>query len=182
MTSTDTWCSPRVVGDGLVDFFHGPVDCDPCSNERSIIQARNAYTIGGLVKSWMETDYENPPYSTTDIWTIKGINEIRLGNVSELVRLVMVSTSTVWWRHQCGTEPIILPGRKEHYARNPRLLFTKRLKFIGDAASSDAKLTKKHGARFDTVLVYYGRRVSAFDKAFARITKWSTYGRATRKP
>lgn len=182
MSSSDTWCSPHAVGNGVQEFFKGPVACDPCSNKRSIIVARVAYTFGGLIKPWLETDYENPPYSTTDVWTIKAIHEMRIGNIDELVRLVMVSTSCVWWRQQCGVEPLILPGGKEHFTRNPRIAFTKRLKFIGDNTSSDVKLTKKHGARFDTALVYYGRRERAFDKAFSHLTKWSTYGRATRRP
>lgn len=182
MSSSDVWCSPHEVNHGVVELFKGPVILDPCSNERSIIQSKFAYTFGGLVKPWMESDYENPPYSSTDDWTVKAIMEMRAHRVDELVRLVMVSTSTAWWRWQCGTEPLILPGRKEHFAKNPRIAFTKRLRFIGDKTSTDEKLKQKFGARFDTVLVYYGRRERAFDKAFAHITKWSTYGRATRRP
>lgn len=173
---SDTWCTPRSIALPLEQFFGGAVDVDPCSNERSIIKAKKVYTWGGLTRRWGRTTYENPPYSCTHPWTVKGFAEMgfeaghqstmQLGgrasgtgpSVDELVRLVMVSTSSAWW-----TLATSCP-------RNPRLLFTKRLKFIGDA---------KNGARFDTVLMYYGKkiaRVRAFEREFKSITRWSTWG------
>ena len=83
----------------------------------------------------------------------------------------MVATSTKWWRKMCGIEPVPMAKNGEIRmlrAPNPRLLFTGRLKFIGDVDC---------GARFDTVLAYYGCRVKAFEKEFASVTKWKTWGR-----
>lgn len=162
--NSDSWCSPPEISGPLELFFGGPVACDPCSNDRSIIKAVKTFTRGGLVLPWGKTTYENPPYSSTDIWTDKGIQEMRAGRVVELVRLTMVSTSVKWWRRQCA-----IPKR------NPRLLFTKRLSFLDpDAAQAGMK---REGARFDTVLTYFGPRVKRFERHFKHLTTWMSWGR-----
>lgn len=167
----DSWCSPRTIAEPLADFFGGPVDCDPCSNERSIIRARAAYTWGGLHRPWggpgvgtgKGTVYKNEPYSNPLIWSEKMVHEMRMGRVTELVRLTMVATSTKWWSISMLETP-----------RRPRLLFTGRLKFIG---SNDDGTPCADSAIFDTVLMYYGRRWSQFDRAFKHVERWTTWGR-----
>ena len=162
--SSDFYCSPKIVTEPLAEFFGGPVAVDPCSNDRSMVLAHQAYTFGGLHRPWGRTSYENPPYSKSGIWTNKAIFELDSGRVEELVRLTMVATSTAWWAKQCLTPK-----------RNPRLLFTKRLFFI-DPFSETPQQTKTN-ARFDTVITYYGPRVRAFEKAFAHVTRWMQWGR-----
>lgn len=162
--NSDSWCSAPEVTEPLEQFFGGPVDTDPCSNDRSIVKALVKYTYGGLHRPWGATTYENPPYSKTGTWTECAISQMRIGNVRELVRLTMVSTSTVWWQRQC------LKPR-----RNPRLLFTKRLSFL-DPFAEDAGM-KREGARFDTVLTYFGPRATAFEAAFRHLTRWMSWGR-----
>ena len=165
MTATsDWWCSPPEVAGPLEQFFNGPVGCDPCSNPRSIIRARVAYTHGGLVLPWARTSYENPPYSAAGAWTDKAISEMKSGTVRELVRLTMASTSTAWWQRQC-----LVPRR------NPRLIFTKRLKFI-DPFAEDAGETRQ-GSRFEPVLTYFGPRVTEFEREFKSIAMWMGWGR-----
>lgn len=170
---SDSWCSPPVVTDPLAQFFHGPVDVDPCSNGNSIVAARVAFTAGGLHLPWRlkrpvsRTGYENQPYSKGKLWAPKAVTELVIGNLDELVRLVMVSTSTEWWGQQCGTLLTYVDG-KGRVPRNPRIMFTKRLKFIGD---------KTFGARFDTALVYYGSRTRQFEKEFSHLARWTTWGR-----
>lgn len=188
---SDSWCSPRSVADPLYDFFDGPVGTDPCSNPNSIIRARRAFHAGGLHLPWTRpkdppTAYRNNPYSDTLSWICKAIREMKKREqpLEEEVGLVMVATSTKWWRHMCGVEPVLVQpdwdrkldrnythtGKmRELVPRNPRLLFTGRLKFIGDT---------DQGARFDTVLTYYGPRVTLFDRTFKHLTKWSTWGRS----
>jgi hypothetical protein len=169
----DSWCTPPEVADPLHDFFGGAVGCDPCSNENSIIRARVAYHAGGLHMPWCAardlknpknlTGYENYPYSKPEPWTAKMLVELKARHLREHVRLGPVATSTRWWRLQCGVEEgVWIPP-------NPRILFTGRLKFMGDVDL---------GARFDTALVYYGPRTKAFDKAFKHLTKWATWGRS----
>lgn len=188
---SDSWCSPHSVADGLVDFFGGPVGTDPCSNPNSIIKARRAFHAGGLHLSWTRpkdppTAYRNNPYSDTLPWICKAVREMHKPELplEEEVGLVMVATSTEWWRKMCGVEPVLvqpdtfgkLTRNYKHTGkllelrpRNPRLLFTGRLKFLGDA---------DNGARFDTVLTYYGPRAERFDRVFKHLTKWSTWGRS----
>jgi len=159
---SDQWCSPRDVAEPLAQFFGGPVGCDPCSNANSIIVSEISYTWGGLHLPWRKpgssnrTAYMNNPYSINVPWAGKALYEMRLGNVHELVTLMMVAPSTAWWSDLCRAP------------RNPRLLFTSRLRFIGDSS---------FGARFDTVLKYFGRRHRAFDREFQHITRWTSWGR-----
>jgi hypothetical protein len=164
MSTSDCWCSPPEVADPLEEFFGGPVDVDPCSNSRSIIRARTAYTVFGLVRPWGKSTYENPPYSDGGAWTEKALSEMRCGNVTELVRLTMASTSSLWWRRQCLVAE-----------RNPRLLFAKRLKFIDPFAVLDGKT--RQGCHFEPVLSYFGPRPKRFTHCFRSITMWSSWGR-----
>lgn len=175
---TDSWCSPKVVGDGLLDLFGGPVDIDPCSNDRSIIPARRKHDHGGLHIRWMGTGYKNDPYSKSALWVRKAMEELYAGHLIELVSLCMFAPSNGWWIEQCGvwnahSPRHMLTRTRWDYAGknrspNPEIIATKRLKFGGD---------REHQARFDCALVYYGRRRAAFYKAFAHITKWTTRGR-----
>ena len=111
----DSCCTPPDITDRLMEFFAGPVDVDPCSNPTSIVQARLKYEEHGLILPWRirrpSTAYENPPYSAAEAWTTKAIAEMECGNVSELVRLTMMCTSTQWWAMQCYKPK-----------RNPRIL------------------------------------------------------------
>lgn len=156
---SDGWCSPRMVTAPVAEFFGGRVHTDPCSNERSIVDAVIAYTFGGLHFPWIKETYENCPFSKTLAWTDKGLAELKSGRCTELVRLTMVSTSSAWW------------SKMARFKINPRFIFTKRLKFRGDAT------TPNQGARFDTVLTYFGKRHKQFDKAFRHLERWSTWGR-----
>lgn len=157
MTS-DEWCTGPEISVPLYDFWG--LCGDPCSNDRSIIRTHSRYTEFGLQLPWWKQTYENHPYSTNDPWQRKACYELKLGRVSELVVLCMMAPSTAWWRGFM-TEP----------KRNPRVIATKRLKFLGpDGNPQDS-------SRFDPALIYIGRRVAAFDKHFAHVAMWSTWGR-----
>lgn len=161
--SSDEWCTPWPIVGPLAQFFGGPVGVDPCSNERSIVRADAHYSWGGLVRSWRskkKTAFMNNPYSTNDPWADKAVYEMKVGHVDELVTLMMVAPSTTWWRTLCVSS-----------RRNPRLIFTPRLKFIGKPNGP------KEGARFDTVLKYFGRRHRAFEREFKHVTRWLAWGR-----
>lgn len=165
--STDEWCSPLEVAVPLFHFW-GYADVDPCSNDRSVIRAHHRYTWGGLTLPWGsgalpglgDQAYANWPYSQNAPWASKARQEMRIGNVAELVVLCMYAASTQWW------QDLMLKPR-----RNPRVLATKRLKFLGpDSKPVDS-------SRFEPALIYYGKRVAAFDREFKSITMWSTWGR-----
>ena len=167
--SSDSLCSPREIVEPVRELFGGEIDCDPCSNEHSIVRALTTYTWGGLARPWggptvgrgKRTAYENHPYSTNEPWAAKAIYELRIRNVRELVILCMCVPSTAWWKSL-----MVKP------AKNPRVLVTKRLKFLGPGGKP-----MKHTARFETALIYYGRRERVFDKLFRHVENWSTRGR-----
>lgn len=169
MSDSDSWCTPPDVTKPLEEFFDGPVEVDPCSNERSLVKSVMAMTFGGLHRPWRlprpkrRTCYENYPYSMGDAWTRKMILELGCGNVLEHVRLVMACTSTQWWSDQCKAP-----------RRNPRILFTKRLAFI---TPFDEPGGKPSSARFEPALVYYGPRAAKFERTFQHITRWTAWGR-----
>lgn len=165
MSESDKWCSPPEVTDPVAEFFDGPVDIDPCSNERSLVLARTTYTSGGLVLPWVGTAYENPPYSQGGPWVAKGLAEMKNGNVRELIRLTMFQSSTQWWSDMC------LKPR-----RNPRILGLTRLKFLDPRQSDPMK--DRQVCRFEPALTYFGPRQKRFDRVFAHLTMWSTWGRS----
>lgn len=158
--SSDAWCSPPEVGDPLFDFW-GWADYDPCSNTRSIIRAREVVIErGGLIRPYQKKTYQNHPYSKNDVWADKAISELKVGNVRELVILCMTATSTLWWSN-------LMHKPK----RNPRVICTKRLNFLGPSGKP------VDSSRFEPALIYYGARTGAFDRCFRSIARWSTWGR-----
>lgn len=158
---SDSLCTPPSIYEPLLDLWNGRIDCDPCSNEHSLIPATEIYTYGGLHRPWGEHTYENHPYSTNEPWIDKAIAEMKIGRVRELVILCMTATSTMWWR-----KAMLVPKR------NPRVICTRRIAFYGPNGKP-----LKSGARFDTSLIYYGAREKAFDKKFQHVARWSTRGR-----
>lgn len=165
--STDDWCSPPEITLRLEEFFGGPVDVDPCSNERSIVKARMAMTTGGLTRPWRLPRpvnlavFENFPYSQGQDWTDKALAELASGNVIELIRLCPMATSTQWWADMC----------KRCARYNPRVLALKRLAFIG----ADGKQSMT--CRFEPALIYFGGAPESFTRTFAPLTRWATWGR-----
>lgn len=167
MSVSDTWCSPPEIGEPLEQFFQGPVDVDPCSNERSVIKALVAYTTGGLILPWRRhvpgTCYENFPYSQGQPWTDKMLNELATGNVTEHIRLSMMATSTKWWSDMCLLPRLV-----------PRVLGLKRLKFLDPRPG---KADDRVVCRFEPALTYIGHRPERFTREFDHLTMWATWGR-----
>lgn len=179
--STDDWCSPAVIRDGLKRL--GGVNADPCTNGRSIITSTIRYTAGGLHLPWRPPRhargkrwlvYENPPYSRLGLWTDKGLHEL-LGDhgpaPTDLIRLVPVAPSAAWWRraHLLEAPRGLVLERLRDKINPPLVIYTKRLPFI------DENGVEGTHARFDSVLFCYfqrerGRRVRDAIKAFAGIT------------
>lgn len=170
-SKSDWWCSPPEIADPLEEFFDGPVDVDPCSNERSIIRSRVAFMYGGLVLPWVAEEgvpgsvYQNDPYSKAAAWTAKMLAELASGNVIELVRLSMMSTSSHWWSDMC-TKPAV----------NPLILATRRIPFLDPENPVVGK--RRMTCRFEPALTYIGPRPDRFRATFAHLTRWSAWGRS----
>lgn len=159
--SSDSLCTPPDIFLRVAELYGGTIDCDPCSNEHSLVPATHVYTFGGLSRRWHAKTYQNHPYSTNEPWIDKGNHEMRIGNVTELVILCMTATSTVWWK-----KAMTIPRR------NPRVICTKRIAFYGPNGRP-----LKNGARFDTSLIYYGPQWKKLDRLFSHVARWSTWGR-----
>lgn len=158
---SDSLCTPPEIIYRMWELFGGKPDCDPCSNEHSLVDAKKTYTFGGLHRPWGEKTYENHPYSTNEPWINKAIVEMKAQRVKQLLILCMSATSTYWWQRA-----MLVPKR------NPRVLFTERLVFLGPGG-----VPLESGARFDTSLIYYGPHVKKFEKLYRGITRWSAWGR-----
>lgn len=91
----DTWTTPPIITKAL-----GPVDLDPCSNERSSVQARRVFRLDkgqdGLVLAKFvgrnELVFINPPYSRGNVekW-VDAYGHVRF------VFLLRLDTSTIWF-------------------------------------------------------------------------------------
>lgn len=158
---SDSLCTPSVILHPMYELWSDPIGTDPCTNEHSIVRARRHYTFGGLSRPWLKETYANWPYSTNEPWADKAIHELKVGHTSELLILCMVATSTMWWK-KVMTKP----------RRNPRVICTKRIAFLGPGG-----IPLESGARFDTALIYYGKHHGKFDRLFAHVARWSTWGR-----
>jgi len=158
---SDSLCSPRRIIEPMWDLFGDKPDCDPCSNEHSIVQAKVAYTFGGLHRPWGAKTYENHPYSKNEPWIAKALQEMKVGRVRELLILCMTATSTAWW------SSAMLDAK-----RNPRVICTSRIRFLGPSGKP-----LKFTARFDTSLIYYGPKVAKFERLYRDITRWTAWGR-----
>jgi hypothetical protein len=169
--NSDSWCSPTTVTLPLARFFGGAVDLDPCSNVRSLVRAREAWSAGSLHREWFSwkprrrTVYMNPPYSRLGIWVPYLVRQFaearrlfpRNAPRPEAIALVPVATSAGWWSAALQADA---------------LMFTRRLTFVGD---------KPFPARFDAVLLYFGDRVDEFRKAFADLERWFLLGEDARR-
>jgi hypothetical protein len=171
--SSDSWCSPPEITERLVELFDGPVDVDPCSNGRSIVAARQAFTARGLARPWLlskpvdRTWYQNDPYSQAYPWTYKMLAELASGNIVEGVRLSMMSTSTVWWEDMCKC-----------LTHNPRILALKRIPFLDPDAPVAGQ--RRMTCRFEPALTYFGprSRVAKFERIFNPLTRWAAWGQS----
>ncbi len=108
----DSICTPKWLNDKL-----GRFDLDPCSNERSTVNADWAYGLykhlDGLRLPWRGRVFENHPYNDPEPWMLKSIHELTIGNCIELVVLAKEDSSTAWWK--IITQPIVFAGSPHAY-------------------------------------------------------------------
>lgn len=103
----DTWCTPRWLTEAL-----GPVDLDPCANERSHVQARSAFMLeergedGLALANTIGHDWRvfvNPPYSDVRPW-------IAAYRHTRFCFLLKLDPSTKWFAElYAATARILLP-------------------------------------------------------------------------
>lgn len=95
MSDRDGWCTPKWLTDLLPH-----VDLDPCSNDRSTVRAKVAYSLetnqNGLELPWFGLTFVNGPFSDLLPWAEKLQCEIR--HIYGAAFLVNTDSSTQWWR------------------------------------------------------------------------------------
>jgi hypothetical protein len=114
VSSRDGWCTPQWLAQLI-----GPVDLDPCSNDRGHVQARVKYTgapFCGLenARHWSRTArvFVNPPYSRGQV-----VKWVRAYVHTDFIFLLRWDPSTVWFADlMAATEyvwfPLPCPGSR----------------------------------------------------------------------
>lgn len=100
-------CTPKWLNDRL-----GRFDIDPCSNDRSTVNADWTYSLekrlDGLRLPWHGRAFVNWPFGDPLPFAEKAITELSEGRCTELVVLCKDDGSTEWWH--TITQPILFDG------------------------------------------------------------------------
>ena len=145
----DTWNTPQEIVDKVVQFFNGPVELDPCSNDRDNpnIPCLRCFTEedDGLAHQWNANSvFVNHPYSDSKHWIPYARRQFDEGNVEEMILLIKLDISTKWFRS---------------IADRPWIAVSKRLRF-GDS---------KGAAPFQSALIYLGNNPGRFHAIFGHL-------------
>ena len=143
---TDCWNTPTEIVDKVVEFFGGPVELDPCSNDRDNpnIPCIRCFTEedDGLAHQWNANSvFANHPYSDSKHWIPYARRQFDEGNAEEMILLIKLDISTKWFRS---------------IADRPWIAISKRLRF-GDSKSA---------APFQSALIYLGKDPGRFHSVF----------------
>mgnify|MGYP003654974302 FL=1 len=142
----DTWNTPAEIVDKVVEYFGGPVELDPCSNDHDNpnIPCLRCFTEedDGLAHQWNANSvFANHPYSDSKHWIPYARRQFDEGNVEEMILLIKLDISTKWFRS---------------IADRPWIAISKRLRF-GDSKSA---------APFQSALIYLGKNPGRFHQIF----------------
>lgn len=158
-SKSQSWGTPKKYVAAVRKFFGGEISLDPCSNEYSIVSAKNEYLLpekDGLKLEWdYPTIYVNPPYgadrergTTIKNWLAK----CALANQnhdSEVLALVPVATNTGHWKQSVF-------GRASAIC----FLYDTRLKFLENG------LDVGKGAPMACAMIYWGKNVDRFNDIY----------------
>ena len=140
------WHTPSEVAQRVAQALGG-IELDPCSDLKRNVTAEKHFTQDddGLSREWFGRVYMNPPYGAEiTAWVEKLCHQYALGNVTEAIALVPARTDTEWWRMFRDYAICFVDGR---------------LKFSGHDNS----------APFPSALVYLGKNIDGFGRAFEGI-------------
>lgn len=130
---TDSTVTPKWLADMLPE-----VDFDPCSNPRSHVRARWAWSleksIDGLKMPWRGDGFINWPFSSPLAWAQKAIAELDIGRCSSLIVLCKMDPSTKWWNTitSTGENKLVVPpdlwmfDDRIQYEEHPEIIARRR--------------------------------------------------------
>lgn len=153
------WCTPPKYVEAVKEVFDGAIALDPCSNQWSIVKAKNEWslpTCDGLAKDWnYKSIYVNPPYgadrkrnTTIKHWLYKCYQAYKDFD-AEVLALVPVAANTSHWKEYVW-------GR----ATAVCFLYDTRLKFL-ENGKGEGK-----GAPMACAMVYWGNNYQKFFEVF----------------
>lgn len=145
---TDCWNTPSHFIEDVMLFFDGELDLDPCSNDETNpnVPAKNVFTekTNGLAHDWIANSvFMNHPYSNSKEWVPYAVKQYESGNSKEMILLIKLDVSTVWWRY---------------VSSYPWIAVNRRLKF-GNSRSA---------APFQSAIIYLGNRLDRFKSVFGK--------------
>lgn len=113
----NTWCTPKYLTDAL-----GRFDLDPCSNERSTVQARQSYRLERgedgikLARLTPKTSkvFVNPPFGPGEV-----IKWVRAYGAHRFVFLVRLDPSTEWFEEIVSRTQLICVPRRDRVQFEP---------------------------------------------------------------
>jgi phage N-6-adenine-methyltransferase len=145
---TDCWNTPKSFVEDVLVFFEGEVDLDPCSNDENNpnVPAKRVFTeiTNGLQHDWIaDSVFMNHPYSDSKNWIPYAVNQYEKGNSKEMILLIKLDVSTVWWKS---------------VSDYPWIAINRRLKF-GEGKSA---------APFQSAIIYLGNRLNRFQTIFGK--------------
>lgn len=173
----DRYFSPEDITD-RARCVMGTIDLDPASeiSANATIKAKRYFTVvsNGLKRQWIGSDLSrdassnvwlNPPYSKGKIarFIAKAIIEFRSGRVKNMMILVNVSGSSMWWH-------LLLKAANKWGC--PILFFKKRLKFYNpevDKLIREGKIDKQDSNNASQALFFFSKsekRKAYFSREF----------------
>ena len=87
--NSDDWATPRYLIKQIEKEF-GKIDFDPCPLKSD--------TNLALFDEWKGNVFINPPYSNVKEFLNKGLLELKKGNTTQLIFLIIPRTSTKYWK------------------------------------------------------------------------------------
>lgn len=147
---SEEWNTPERLARLIEEF--SPIGLDPCSNGKTAVLAKEAWSEDGLRRAWRGHGlvFVNPPYGRSVIaWAERARESFADPQTDECLLLIPARTDTAWFHENCFTADAICFIRK-------------RIEFVGSG--------KRRGrCPFPSALVYFGARPDAFATHFTQL-------------
>ena len=86
--NSNNWKTPEYLLQQIA-FEFGDIDYDPCP--------LNSYSKMALFDDWKGNIFINPPYNNVKEFLNKGLMELKKGNATQLIYLIIPRTSAKYW-------------------------------------------------------------------------------------
>jgi len=150
---TDEWATPPEFVRPLSNAVGG-FDLDPCSGAETSPIAENVFTKedDGLAHPWYGHVWLNPPYSDTERWLRKAINQVAEDGVHSVIALVKGDSSTNWWQEYAtaGNAIAFVDGRLQFGDGENNAPFASHVVVYGDPPEDVYQILANQGTVLKT--------------------------------